>query len=204
MPESTNFMPFSSAFTFVKAARKPGEMQDTPKSANAHEVGRVLMAGDRKGDNLLAAHAIYGMADLLTIVRGNDPDDLIKQVHTRIRKQDIGANSYIYGSGSYPITSHYGKPLSRATFAPDGRKCAWVLATVGVADPAEVLADGLLKREGIEFVAPVFGDPYDLFIFVKHDTFEGVQWIVDEEIRPLRNFISTSTLIVTQQLQHKP
>jgi hypothetical protein len=199
-----DFVPGSAAVTFVTASAYGGAAP-TSKSADAHQVAGELLARYGSEGCLLAAHAIYGIADLLLLVKGESFVDLLHQLNSKIRikGQEVGRNCYISGTSSYLITSWFGKPLARSTFELDRSVSAWLSVVVGVGDPAEV-AEKLIRIEGVEIAAPVLGCNCDLFVYAKHQTHDGLQWIVDEEIRKLRDLVSTSTLLVTRKLPKKP
>jgi hypothetical protein len=199
MPLENLIQPFTGAFVFVETAAFGGSHSTLAKAANAHDVGAKLVSSR----NVVFAHPLLGPSDLLVMIRGESPADLLKVLHRDIRSHQLDEHNYVLTTQSSIITSFFGGPINADTFVQKGKTSAWVLAKVGVPDPVQDIAEMLISRwepgrpagYGVVAVVPVLG-VYDVFIFLQTNTLPELLKIVEDEIRPKRHFVSTDTRLV--------
>jgi DNA-binding Lrp family transcriptional regulator len=192
MPIKSKLPPFCGGFFYVDAATYGGEQQTAPKSANAHNVAKKLLAHP----NVIFAHPVLGADDLLVMITGATPKEFLAALHGQLRSHFSDKHDYIVRTRSHTITSYYGeKAITREAFDKPSPIEAWMLLRVGVADPAAEIAEILLKDPRVTAVAPVLGE-FDLFAFVEVQSLKELRSVVDETVRGKRHILDTSTLLV--------
>ncbi len=192
METNQSVQPFCGAFVFVEAGSNAGLDSHIQRTASAYHVGEVLL----EGPNVVAAHPLIGPADLLVLLKADNPEELLQALHRQVRDHRGDNLSFVTGTHSHIITSSYGQPFTRETFEKTDKVSAWVMGTVGQSDPADFIAEHLLESSPeVKCYAPVLG-VYDFFLFLQASDFSRLQHALDHTVRKLRHFIATDTRLV--------
>lgn len=197
--------PFSAAFMFMDEATRTGLNPAMSMTANTPALAAKM--AKESGDELIFAHALVGPSDLLACVRCDTHKGLVSALG-KMRKGFTREN-FIHKTQCHLIVSIEGRSdlskgalaLSSAEKRPGRRPLrAWILATVADLDPEPTaqLRGILAENPDIKIVASVVGG-YDYFIFVETKNIEGMQKVIDRDIRSRWHFTATDTRFVLDE-----
>lgn len=177
MPKSETYVTESAALVFCKTADSGDSDSSMPWRADDHEVAKKII---NASSGVTFAHAIYGANNIIAMVSGLNPVE---------RRKCVAAIRGIIASKNHPehkhnfvtetqqllITSLHGiRQLERSDWRDTKPFCGWMFAKVGIAAPADDLAESLVdlkeKKDPyfFSFAAPLIGR-FDIAAFLEAD-----------------------------------